>query len=49
MHALLILGADRTIKNEDGLIPNEIALQVYGKPLQKLRELSEVRINQLIN
>lgn len=42
MHALLVLGADPTVRNNDGLDANDIALDVLGTTLQALRLESEV-------
>lgn len=48
MHALLVLEADQTIKNDENLIANDLALQVYGQPLSKLRLVSEVTYDILL-
>jgi len=41
VHALLVIGADTNIANDEGLFPDDIALKVYGKTLKQLRQVSE--------
>jgi hypothetical protein len=41
VHALLLIEASQSIQNDDGLFANDLALEIYGKSLQRIRQDSE--------
>jgi hypothetical protein len=45
MHALLVIGADPTVRNNDDMDANDLALEAFGQTIASLRQESEVNSN----